>query len=85
MIKYRPNRKTVSMSIKEELLFNTVEEMNLYICDHLNRILHFIDSTHTVSSVDIVFGIPTSFDPFTGWSHVRKISVGNFIVGFCGE
>ena len=85
MVKYIPVRFSTSMSVKEEQVFESTEELVLHLCDYFNRVLRFVDSARSVSTADIVIGASSGPDPVIGWSEMHTVSVLNRNVGFCGE
>ena len=53
MIRYRPKRRSLSASIKDEQCFENFDEMFVYLHEHWNRIVTFIGSPHPVKRKDI--------------------------------
>jgi len=53
MIRYRPKRRNLSASIKDEQCFENFDELFGYLYEHWNRIVTFIGSPHPVNRKDI--------------------------------
>ena len=89
MIKYRPNRNTLSLSIKEEQIFDTMEDLLHFVYEHLKRVFAFIESEEPVFPEQIIVGDEGHDEPLIGWKNVRSISVIRFssprTIGYCGE
>ena len=82
MIKYRPVRRTLSASLKEEQIFATMDELLQFIAEKSRLLFNFIgrDATPQIIVTD-----PDGDDPRIGWKKVQSIYVGHVCVGFCGE
>ena len=89
MIKYRPNRNTLSLSIKEEQIFDTMEDLLHFVYEHLKRVFAFIESEEPVFPEHIIVGDEGHDDPLIGWKNERTVSLVRYhstqTVGFCGE
>ena len=89
MIKYRPNRTTLSLSIKEEQTFDSTDDLLRFLFDHIQRIVAFIGSSEPVFPEHIIIGEEGRDDPILGWYNVRPVSLIRYnskqTVGFCGE
>ena len=81
MIKYSPVRRTLSASIKEEQVFDTVEEMKQYIFDWWGRIL----VRRPLKPEDIIIEESGSNDLRIGYKNRRTVFIRQSAVGFCGE
>jgi len=53
MIRYRPRRANLSAEVKDEQIFESLNEMFGYLFDHWNRIFSFIGS-YPVNRSDIL-------------------------------
>lgn len=98
MILYRPHRGSLSASIKDEQMFNSIEEMKQFIHDEWCRICNFIGNKEPFSIDDIVVSEIIGDDPRIAWKNVRHVCVKrmwneNYIekystpqcIGYCGE
>lgn len=86
MIRYRPQYSSISRSLKDEEIFESVEEMTAVLFDRWSRIFRFIESKSPFAIEDIEIGESIGYDNRTGWHNVRPIRIKNrYGVGFCGE
>ena len=94
MIRYRPNLKTVSLSLKEELIFDSMEEMKDHILDRWQRISAFLGAREPISREDILIGEAEKEILPTGWQTIREVYITRMTdviydrpkcIGFCGE
>ena len=84
MIKFRPERKSLSDSIKEEQVFDSIEEMVSFIHERICRIYMYIGSPNPNAS-DIVIEREGPDNPLNAYRNERMISVYNHCIGYCGE
>lgn len=89
MIKFRPERASLSMSIKEEQIFASMEEMVNHVYERCKLVVDYIGSCEPLHTHDIIVGTPCGSDARIGWDNVRTIFVRRnsnlIIVGYCGE
>ena len=81
MIKYSPVRETLSASIKEEQVFDTVEEMKQYIFDWWSRII----VRKPLKPDDIRIEESGWNDFRIGYTNRRTVFIRQSAIGFCGE
>ena len=84
MIKYRPMRQSLSASVKEEQVFETIDKMILSILNTTGRMALYVGQKPYIPD-DIVISDPDGDDPMVGWKNVRSISIKKKCIGFCGE
>lgn len=84
MIKYRPQRFSLSASVKDEQLFDTLDQMKLFILNTSGRIALYIGKKPFLPD-DILIGDITGDDPVVGWKNVRPVCLKNTCIGYCGE
>lgn len=85
MIKYSPVRETLSASIKEEQIFDSIEDMKQYIFSLWSRIIAYVGIRKPLAPDEIVFGESTGFDVFTGYRNTRNVFIRNKAIGFFDE
>ena len=86
MIRYRPEYTSISRSLKDEEVFDSLEEMTAVLFDRWSRIFRFIESKTPFSINDIEIEDSVGDDIRIGWKNVRHIRIRNrYGVGFCGE
>ena len=95
MIKYRPNRKNISAAIKEETIFDSMDELIKFLHSRYSSVSQFIGSKRPFEAHEII--ISESYwdeTSITGWHNVHKICVKRLIdkayhvphcIGYCGE
>ncbi len=85
MIRYRPQRSTLSASFKDEQIFNTLGEMLQYIFERCHSFAHYVGSEPpALSDLDIV-SLPQGH-PFCGYRNECMIILRQSeCVGYCGE
>ena len=82
MIKYRPVRRTLSASLKEEQIFATMDELMQFVEDRARRFFRFVGCERLPQ---IIIAEPDGDDLRIGWKNVQAIFVENKCVGYCGE
>lgn len=94
MIRYCPKRCTVSLSIKDELLFDSLEDLKAHVLDRWQRIASYLGSSDPIRLDDIIIMEPYGDDPLIGLHNARKICVTRtagpvypfpLCIGVCGE
>ena len=91
MIKFRPNFRSVSASLKDEMIFDSFEAMIAHVYDSWSRVVSYMEAS-PFRPEEILIGDRVAYDPRTGWRNVRPITVTRFAdapgaicIGFCGE
>ena len=94
MIRFRPQCKSISLSIKEEEVYEAVDEMIASLHERLQRIASCFGAEEPIRLDEIVVGSEITSDPITGLVNVRTVSIRRLIdhtydepmiIGFCGE
>ena len=81
MIKYRPVRRSLSASIKEEETFSTMEDLLHLLRERASHFAEYIGS----EPPEITVRESAADDPLTGYRNERCIYSGSVCIGFCGE
>lgn len=85
MIRYRPQRSTLSASFKEEQIFSTLGEMFQYLFERHYSYFHYIGSEPpSLRDFDIVF-LPDGHRPFSYRNECMVTFRRSECVGYCGE
>ena len=84
MIKYIPIRGSISSSVKEELTFQTTEEMLGFLFERFARAYKYVGS-RSLDKSEITFGNDNGSDNLVGWVNVRNVYIRNICIGYCGE
>ena len=94
MIRFRPKRRTLTLSLKDELIFEDLDAMLRHVLDHWGRVADFLGASRPIRPEDIIIGEPTGDDPLIGLRNVRTVSVTRTVdavytvpmcIGVCGE
>lgn len=94
MIKYRPQRGSLSLSLKEERIFDTVDDMKQHVFDEWRRACDFLGGKPPFTMDDIVIGEIIGDDSRIGWKNVRHVCIRRLLgelyrapqcIGWCGE
>lgn len=85
MIRYRPNRLSLSASLKDEQIFHSIDDLLLYIYEKAVRIALFIGSEPPVPS-DFTVCAFSDYNLLTGYRNECVIMFRSTkCVGYCGE
>lgn len=89
MIRFIPDRSSLSASLKEERVFDSLEELRDHLYDSLCRFCSFIGSSECPGLDQICISDVQGDDPLTGYKNVRTVTVSLHsvlhCVGLCGE
>lgn len=85
MIKFRPQWQPLSRSIKEEKIFDSMEDMKQYVFDCCQHFFSYVGNRSPFAIEDIEISEIIGNDDRTGWKNVRRIIVKDRGIGFCGE
>ena len=94
MIRYRPRRATLSLSVKDELVFDSLEDLHAYVLDRWRRVAAFLGASDPIRPEEVVICEASGDDPIIGLRNVRMICVTRtagvsypvpHCIGFCGE
>ncbi len=84
MIKYIPIRFTLSASVKDEQIFDTLDQMKLFLLNTAGRIALYIGKMPYIPD-DITICESSGDDPYTGLRNVHPVLLKNNCVGYYGE
>ena len=91
MIRFRPCHKSISESIKGELIFNNTDEMIQYVFDRWSHVVAFLGGS-PFRMDEISIGDMGSHNPLTGYKDEHPIFVQRMIdkpycvpmcIGYC--
>lgn len=94
MIRFRPRRHTLTLSLKDELIFESMDDMILFVFDRWRRIVSFMGSNDPFRIDEILISEIQGDDPRIGYKNVRRVCVSRMAdesfktpccIGFCGE
>lgn len=94
MIRFRPMRRTPTLSLKEKLIFEDLDAMLRHVLDHWGRVADFLGASRPIMPEDIIISDPAGDDPLIGLRNVRTVSVTRTVdavypvpmcIGICGE
>ena len=94
MIKYRPQRGSLSSALKDEQIFNTMDDMKQYVYEEWRRACDFLGGKPPFKPEDIVIGEILGDDNRIGWKNVRHVCIKRLLgdvyktpqcIGWCGE
>ena len=75
MIRFRPHRSTLSASLKDEMLFDSVEEMISYVFDLWCRTALFIGAHHPPSRDEIFISEDGRRNPLVGYMEENRVLI----------
>jgi len=84
MIRYIPRRQTLSASVKDEQIFETFDQMKLFILNVTGRIALYVGGKPFLPD-DIIIGDISGNDPMIGLKNVRAVHIKSMYIGCCGE
>lgn len=94
MIRYRPNMDNIKYSLREEQIFDTVDDMLLYVFDHWSRVVSFMGARKPFRMEEIIISDLGRENALTGWKDEHMILVHRMkdnifplpiCIGYCGE
>jgi Zn-dependent peptidase ImmA (M78 family) len=84
-INYRPQRNSLSGSMKDSRIFDSIEHMKLFIVEEQNRINRYIGLKGILDTEDVKLHRKEDYESLTGWKNFREVVLNGKTVGFCGE
>jgi len=93
MIRFRPECESLSLSLRGEQVFDSMEEMLQHVHETWSRVSCFLGS-EPLRPDEIVIADESEIDRRIGWKNVRSISIRRMIdtvysvpmcIGYCGE
>lgn len=94
MIKYRPNMDILKYSLREEEIFDTVDDMLLFVFEHWRRVVAFMGAKEPFRPDEITIGSAGTENRLTGWKEEHMVFVRRMTdrvfsnpmcIGFCGK
>ena len=87
MIRFRPARPSVTASLKDEHVFDTMEEMKDHIYSVWSRFYAYVGAAAPLRPDEILIGEARGDDALTGYRNVRQICISRAdrCIGYCGE
>jgi hypothetical protein len=87
MIRYVPNHSTISLSLKDEQIFESVEEMLQYLFDSWSRVVAYIGDKRPLRREEITVSKPLYNVPMFGLKNLYKVQNSRlpFCAGYYGE
>ena len=88
MIRYIPRRSTVKASIRDEEIFDSVEDMISHLFDHFSRVSDYLQSDRQFNRDDIIIDNSTD-DPYysvldyPGTVFIKRITNTTYPVPYC--
>lgn len=73
MIRYRPYRVTLSASIKDEQIFDTMEDLLSYVVDYWGRVIRFMGGKNPLEPGEIFIGDAGRRNPLTGYKNEHMV------------
>lgn len=85
-IKYRPRLANLSWEMKEVCVFDSIDNMKLYVVEEGNKFNRFIRSNKSNYQInDVELLEKAGFDNITGWKNCYDVVLDGRTVGYCGE
>ena len=93
MIRFRPECASLSLSLRQEQIFDSMEDMLQYVNETWSRVSCFLGS-EPLRPEEIVIEYESEIDRRIGWKNVRSVSIRRMIdsvysvpmcIGYCGE
>ena len=94
MIKYRPERSSISLSLKEEKLFDNMDDLRQFVYEHWRNVVSYMGANDAFKPDEIIIEDNIGDDPITGYRNVRRVCVKRLLnavyqtprcIGYCGE
>ena len=94
MIKYRPNLIPLKQSLREEAVFDSMDDMIRFVHEGWSKVVSFMGARKPFGLDEIIIDAMASKNQLTGWENERKILVTRMTdsiyaepvcIGFCGE
>lgn len=94
MIKYRPKMDNLKYSLRDEQIFDSMEDLIQYVFDGWRRVVSFMGSREPFRSDEIMISEIQGDDPRIGYKNVRLVCVSRMAdivyksprcIGYCGE
>ena len=73
MIRYRPHRPTLTASLKDELIFETLDEMLYHVFETWSRVVAYMGAEEPFCQDEIMIYGHGRHNPMTGYKSEHKI------------
>jgi hypothetical protein len=94
MIRYLPKCRYLSLSLRSEVTFETMEELIHFVYTNWSRVVSFMGAAEPFRKEEIIIGENLGDDARIGYKNVRQILVRRMkdniysapmCIGYCGE
>lgn len=94
MIKFRPMRRTICASVKDELIFHSIEDVIQHVVNRWGTLSACLGASIPFTQSDVIVGDILGDDPVCCLRNVRRIYVKRTLdhdykqplhIGWCGE
>ena len=94
MIRYRPNIQNIKYSLRDEQVFDSVEDMLQYVFENWSRIVSYMGARNPFRMDEIIISELGQANTLTGWKDEHMILVKRMkdnifplpiCIGYCGE
>lgn len=85
MVRFIPHMDSSLWARKSIREFETIDDLRLYIADHVSRISHFIGTNQYYRPKDVILLFLRDIDPILKWRNYHSVTVNGKIIGYCGE
>ena len=85
-VKFRPQRANLSWEMKEVCIFDSIENMKMYVIEEWNKFNRFIgkdDMSYHLADVKLLG--KAYLDNIIGWKNCCDVILDGRTVGYCGE
>lgn len=94
MVRFRPACRPPSLSLKNEHVFETHEDMIRFLFESWSRVVSFMGAAEPFRQEEILITEARDDDPLLGYKNLRRVCVTRMAdkiyktpqcIGFCGE
>ena len=84
-INFRPQHSSLLWELKNIRVFDSIENLKLFVAEEGNRFKRFIGKSESYGSADVELINNYEFDHVTGWKNCFNVVLDGRTVGVCGE
>ena len=84
-INFRPQHSSLLWELKNIHVFNSIENLKLFVAEEGNKFKRFIGKSESYGSTDVELINKYDFDHVTGWKNCFNVVLDGRTVGVCGE
>jgi len=84
MINFRPKMRTISLELKCQLVFESIDELKRFISEQATIHSRFRGDVNRFFRPDDVH-LEATQDVLIGWKNFRRIILSGRTIGYCGE